>query len=212
MVDRSGIEKAVIIADRGFESYNVLAHIQKKDWKFLIHVKDGDRGIVSGLDLPDSDEFDLPIKLRLSNQLSNQIKELYKDRNRFRYIPSTSTFDFLPSKSRKRDPLISLICTFTLFVLKSLTQPLRPSLPISLILQMKSKRYPRFFCAGEGVSLFLTWKRLLEGKTTDAAKIHFPANLSGETGAPRNAKTAGWQGVFRLEISPVGEQNCQFHR
>ncbi len=103
MVDRSGIERAVVIADRGFESYNVLAHIQKKGWKFLIRVKDGDRGIVSGLDLPDCDEFDLPIKLRLSN-MSNEMKELYKDRNHFRYISSTSTFDFLPSKSRKCDP------------------------------------------------------------------------------------------------------------
>ena len=104
MVDRSDIEKAVIIADRGFESYNVLAHIQKKGWKFLIRVKAGDSGIASGLDLPDCDEFDLPIKLRLSNKLSNEMKELYKDRNHFRHIPSTSTFDFLPSKSRKCDP------------------------------------------------------------------------------------------------------------
>ena len=31
-------------------------------------------------------------------------RKLYKDRNHFRYIPSTSAFDFLPSKSRKCDP------------------------------------------------------------------------------------------------------------
>lgn len=104
MVDRSDIEKAVVIADRGFESYNVLAHIQKKGWKFLIRVKDGASGIASGLDLPDCDEFDLSIKLRLCNKLSNEMKELYKDRNHFKYIPGTSTFDFLPSKSRKSDP------------------------------------------------------------------------------------------------------------
>ena len=41
MVDRAdNVNPAIIIADRGYESYNVLAHIQEKNWKFLIRVKD----------------------------------------------------------------------------------------------------------------------------------------------------------------------------
>ena len=35
MVDRSEIPKALVIADRGYESYNDMAHIQEKDGFFL---------------------------------------------------------------------------------------------------------------------------------------------------------------------------------
>lgn len=66
MVDRSFVEKALIIADRGYESYNLMAHIQEKGWKFLIRVKDiYSSGIASGLELPDSDEFDLHCPIQL---------------------------------------------------------------------------------------------------------------------------------------------------
>ena len=41
MVDRSPMPKALVIADRGYESYNNMAHIQEKGWHFLIRVKDG---------------------------------------------------------------------------------------------------------------------------------------------------------------------------
>lgn len=41
MVDKSDIRKALVIADRGYESYNNMAHIQEKGWFFLIRVKDG---------------------------------------------------------------------------------------------------------------------------------------------------------------------------
>jgi hypothetical protein len=41
MVDRSDIkEQAIIIADRGYESYNVFTHIEKKGWNYVIRVKD----------------------------------------------------------------------------------------------------------------------------------------------------------------------------
>lgn len=36
MVDRSNLEKVLLLADRGYESYNNLAHIQEKGWLFLI--------------------------------------------------------------------------------------------------------------------------------------------------------------------------------
>ena len=60
MVDRSAIESALLLADRGYECYNNLAHIQEKGWNFLIRIKDGTAGIASGLALPATDEFDVP--------------------------------------------------------------------------------------------------------------------------------------------------------
>ena len=65
MVDRSAIESALLLADRGYESYNNLAHIQEKGWNFLIRIKDGTAGIASGLALPATDEFDVPFHLNL---------------------------------------------------------------------------------------------------------------------------------------------------
>lgn len=39
MVDRSGIPRAIVIADRGYESFNSMAHIQEKSWFFLIRLQ-----------------------------------------------------------------------------------------------------------------------------------------------------------------------------
>lgn len=107
MVDRSAVEKALIIMDRGYEGYNVLAHIQEKGWKFLLRVKDVGQtgGITAGLSLPDADEFDMPVHLSLTTKQTNEVKELCKQRkNEFRILPTNSPFDFLPRTNRKYDP------------------------------------------------------------------------------------------------------------
>lgn len=63
MTDRSGISgDVIVIADRGYESYNVFAHIEQKGWKYAIRVKDiMSNGILSAIKLPDKDEFDVNI-------------------------------------------------------------------------------------------------------------------------------------------------------
>jgi len=66
MVDRSTIENALLLADRGYEAYNNLAHIQEKGWKYLIRIKDSKTGIVSGLTLPKTSEFDIPFSMKLT--------------------------------------------------------------------------------------------------------------------------------------------------
>ncbi len=68
MVDRSEIPKALVIADRGYESYNDMAHIQEKGWFFLIRIKDGRNGIKMGLELPRRNEFDLDVSLKLTRK------------------------------------------------------------------------------------------------------------------------------------------------
>ena len=105
MVDHSNISKALVIADRGYESYNNMAHIQEKGWSFLIRIKDGNTGIKEGLALPDKDEFDVDRSLKLTRRQSKEVKELLKDKNRYRFIPCNVTFDYLNPKSRKSDPI-----------------------------------------------------------------------------------------------------------
>ena len=107
MIDGSPIPKALVIADRGYESYNNMAHIQEKGWYFLIRIKDGINGIKSGLSLPDSNEFDIDISLKLSRKQTNRMKELYiKENNHYKFISHSTPFDYLDTKLRKDDPIL----------------------------------------------------------------------------------------------------------
>lgn len=106
MVDRSEILKTILLADRGYEGYNNMAHLQEKGWKYLIRIKDGSRGIASGFDLPAAEEFDLAVELLLTRRQTKAVKALCSaNPNRYRWIPSTVTFDYLPIVNRKHDPL-----------------------------------------------------------------------------------------------------------
>ena len=106
MVDRSNIPKALIIADRGYESYNLMAHIQEKGWKYLIRVKDiHSSGIAAGLDLPDTEEFDLCCPVQLTRRKNSKTKPLLSDRNHYKWIPTTTPLDYLPISAHKHDPV-----------------------------------------------------------------------------------------------------------
>ena len=105
MVDHSRLENVLIIADRGYESFNLMAHIQERDWNYLIRIQDvlTSRNIAVGMDLPVHDEFDLEVNLHLTTRQTKEVKHLCEDRNCYRFIPSTNTFDYLPRKNRKND-------------------------------------------------------------------------------------------------------------
>ena len=106
MIDRSSIASAILLADRGYEGYNNIAHLQEKGWKFLIRVKDGSGGIASGFDLPAVDEFDLPVEILLTRRQTKDVKALcLAEPNHYKWLPSNVTFDYLPSANHKHDPL-----------------------------------------------------------------------------------------------------------
>ncbi len=94
-------KKAIVIADRGYEGYNTIAHIEQKGWNYLIRVKNK-RGIVAQLSIPDEDEFDIDINLQLTRRQTNEIKE---NPDKYRTLMSNMTFDYLPQKSKGTYPL-----------------------------------------------------------------------------------------------------------
>lgn len=100
LVDRSSIERAILIADRGYESYNNIAHIQEKGWKFLIRAKEKN-GIIQGLDLPKTDEFDVFIELNLMKGRLTKHRELLQNKNNFKALNSTTVFDFFDDDRSK---------------------------------------------------------------------------------------------------------------
>ena len=98
MVDRNTVSiPTIYIADRGYESYNNMAHVIEKGQKFLIRARDSKQNcLISGLKLPDQDEFDVQCCLGLTRQQTKQVKN-----SNLKFIAHTSPFDFLPQTSRK---------------------------------------------------------------------------------------------------------------
>jgi hypothetical protein len=111
MVDRSHInDNVIVIADRGYECYNNFAHIERKGWNYLIRVKDtGSSGILSGLHLPASGEFDISVQRILTRKNTNEVKahtELY------RFLANSSAFDFLDLHTNKFYPISFRVVRF----------------------------------------------------------------------------------------------------
>ena len=75
MIDRSKLENVILVADRGYENYNIFAHAIEKGWKFAIRVKDkNSNGIASGLNLPSNDELDIDITQIFSRKIQRPQK------------------------------------------------------------------------------------------------------------------------------------------
>lgn len=113
MVDRSGIrEKTIVIADRGYESYNVFTHIEKKDWNYVIRVKDiSSNGITSGLSLPNQDTFDIEYNILLTRQ---QTKEIKVHPEKYKFMPANQKFDYLPIGDKGKYPISFRVVRFAI--------------------------------------------------------------------------------------------------
>ena len=73
--------KVILTADRGYESYNTFAHILEKGWNFVIRGRQGDRGILSSLAIPDQEQFDVECPVVICKKHCRGAKEqpeLYK--------------------------------------------------------------------------------------------------------------------------------------
>lgn len=85
-------EKAIYIFDRGYESYNVFAHCNHEEVKYIVRVKDiTSNGILSSLALP-NEAIDQVVTRTFTRRNTNHIKshpEIYK------YLPKNQRFDFL---------------------------------------------------------------------------------------------------------------------
>ena len=67
--------KTIIVADRGYESYNTFAHLIENDFKFIIRAKDiSSNGILSSLNLP-NEEFDKTFSFTLCSSRAKEYKE-----------------------------------------------------------------------------------------------------------------------------------------
>ncbi len=111
MVDRSNITgKVIVIADRAYENYNVMDHMSRKGWDFVIRAKDlGSTGIASSLDLPTSETFDIDYKFLMTRR---QTKEIKQSQQKYKFLPQNLIFDELPPGSKQAYPFHFRILRF----------------------------------------------------------------------------------------------------
>jgi len=95
MIDRSKyLENVILIADRGYENYNIFAHAELKGWNFVIRVKDkNSNGIVSGLNIAEEGSFDKNFSLLLTRRQTKEVKE---HPEKYKFMPNIQNFDYLP--------------------------------------------------------------------------------------------------------------------
>lgn len=74
MVDNSSIsDKVILIADRGYESFNNIAHCKEKNWNYIIRSKEA-YGIK--IDTPPSETFDIDQLITLTRRQTKYTKNL----------------------------------------------------------------------------------------------------------------------------------------
>lgn len=95
MVERcNSKEKTIVIADRGYENYNVFAHIEQKDWNYVVRIKDiSSNGISSALVISKEESFDKEYNLLMTRR---QTKEVKAHPEKYKFMPKNQKFDYLP--------------------------------------------------------------------------------------------------------------------
>ncbi|HEL1556528.1 TPA: transposase [Streptococcus suis] len=86
------------MADRGYKSYNLMAHCQEKGWFYLIRIRDGKSSMKQSLDLPPTETFKQFFTLQLTHRQNKTTKVLLTNKNQYKFITSNQTFDFLPKE------------------------------------------------------------------------------------------------------------------
>ena len=87
-------DKAIILADSNYSTYNLLAHIENQGLNFVIRGKDitAKNGLLSNVPLPDTEEFDTSIELNIVRKS----KAAYRNKpNFFKYLSEDYKFDYL---------------------------------------------------------------------------------------------------------------------
>ena len=87
---------SIIVADRGYESYNTIAHLENNGLKYVIRIKTSG-GIAQKFNIPHDKETDFSANILLTRRHTNEVKANPK---LYRYLSASSTFDFLPKESK----------------------------------------------------------------------------------------------------------------
>lgn len=90
MAEKYRGNKAIFIADRGYEAYNLYEHIKHSGNFFLIRIKDGSSRLFK--QLPKDGEFDKEITVTFTRNQTNKAKA---NRDKHIWLARTQNFDYL---------------------------------------------------------------------------------------------------------------------
>ena len=113
LVDRITDQYPVIImADRGYENYNLFAHVEERLFDYVIRVKDiSSNGMLSGMELPDTEEFDITKQVVITRHSTGPAAINPK---KYKYISKQNRFDFVENS---KSPDYELTIRFVRFKL-----------------------------------------------------------------------------------------------
>jgi hypothetical protein len=115
LVDRHEIlpdTKDVFIGDRGYCSYNNMAHVIEKGQYFLFRTKDvHSKGLIGRFDFPEEESFDITVKVTL---VRNHSKKLNVSEGYTRFVDKATSFDFITYGSEDTYELSFRIVRFPL--------------------------------------------------------------------------------------------------
>lgn len=116
IVDRHGTlpgRKNVYIGDRGYCSYNNMAHVVEQEQYFLFRTKDiHSKGLVGNFNFPEMEVFDMDVTVTLTRSHSSKIAVPQGTYRRF--IDKASAFDFIEYGSLDTYMLTFRIVRFTI--------------------------------------------------------------------------------------------------
>lgn len=91
-------DDVILIADRGYESYNIFAHLEEKGWKYVIRVKaNSRRSIVPTLNESSTDGYDESFNLILTRK---QTKEIQSNPQIYKFLSTNARFDYFELNDR----------------------------------------------------------------------------------------------------------------
>lgn len=130
LVDRITEKYPVIVmADRGYENYNLFAHVEERLFDYVIRVKDiKSTGMLSGLELPQLDEFDITKQIVITRHSTGPAAI---NPRKYKYLSKGSRFDYIENS---KSPDCELTIRFVRFKLSNGSyEVLATSLPESLV-------------------------------------------------------------------------------
>lgn len=113
MLDNVTLDSStIIIADRGYCTYNDIAHVQEAGCHYLMRSKDiTSNGIAANLPYPKSDEFDFWITQDLTRKSTKYVRSKYDN---YKLLSVNSTFDFLDNSDLEAYSLTYRVSRFKL--------------------------------------------------------------------------------------------------
>ena len=87
----------IIVADRGYESYNFFAHVEERFFDYVVRLRTSKKAsMFAGLNLPEEESFDITKDIVITRHSTGPYAV---NREKHKYLTKQARFDFIPDSS-----------------------------------------------------------------------------------------------------------------